>query len=310
MGLTFFYDWEVDLMVWLQQTLGDFGAVVGKLFTMFGEQIVVVAILFFLYYCYDKLVAERIILDLLAALNWCAGIKNLFYRRRPYFDHPQIICIKAPEGGDIYDITLQGFSHPSMHSATAFCTYMSLAQWIKKKWAWIVAVILTLGVGFSRFMLGVHYPTDVIAGYTVALFSIVIMNLLRKWIKKKWILFTVVILTCAPGLFYAVTADYYTCFGILVGFCLGILFENKYVNFKDRTDLFHSCIRYAGGIAVFLGVTNLLKLPFDSEFLAGGTKAALLVRCMRYFVATFLCIGPYTMLFDSIEKIGKKKENA
>ena len=38
---------------------------------------------------------------------------------------------------------------------------------------WAVALALILLVGFSRIYLGVHYPSDVMAGYAVAVFWVV-----------------------------------------------------------------------------------------------------------------------------------------
>jgi undecaprenyl-diphosphatase len=66
-------------------------------------------------------------------------------------------------------------SFPSGHSAMAAATALTLA-WVAaehhkplrlKAFFWIVG-LLTLGlIGFSRIYLGVHYPTDVLAGWLV-----------------------------------------------------------------------------------------------------------------------------------------------
>lgn len=40
-----------------------------------------------------------------------------------------------------------------------------IPQRIVRVLMWIGAVILVAGIGLSRIYLGVHYPTDVIAGY-------------------------------------------------------------------------------------------------------------------------------------------------
>jgi undecaprenyl-diphosphatase len=37
---------------------------------------------------------------------------------------------------------------------------------------WTAAVLLTLVIGFSRIYLGVHYPSDVLAGYAAGLFCV------------------------------------------------------------------------------------------------------------------------------------------
>lgn len=88
-------------------------------------------------------------------------LKDLFQRDRP----PQILHAAAAAGT----------SFPSGHatlSTTVFLTFgVLIAHFSKRKrvriYALTAAVILALGVGCTRVYLGVHWPTDVLAGWCV-----------------------------------------------------------------------------------------------------------------------------------------------
>jgi undecaprenyl-diphosphatase len=91
------------------------------------------------------------------------ALKFAFRRTRPtaFFDYP------LPAS----------YSFPSGHALFAFCFFTTgaalLAPRLQRRvlrWlVWGVAAMLVLAIGFSRIYLGVHYPSDVIAGYTVGL---------------------------------------------------------------------------------------------------------------------------------------------
>ncbi len=87
------------------------------------------------------------------------GAKNLFQRERPGLWESI-----APEST---------FSFPSGHamgSMTLAVTLVMLA-W-RTRWRWpvlVLAVVFVLGVGMSRMYLGVHYPSDILAGWCAAL---------------------------------------------------------------------------------------------------------------------------------------------
>jgi undecaprenyl-diphosphatase len=71
-------------------------------------------------------------------------------------------------------VVIHNLSFPSGHSANAMMTYVALAlllaAWEHRRF-WVVgAVALALLVGLSRVMLGVHWPSDVVGGWSYGLF--------------------------------------------------------------------------------------------------------------------------------------------
>ena len=237
---------------------------------------------------------------------WNPMAKNVALRRRPYFDTP-VKCLKIVDpSADMYDIAAQGFSFPSGHSSGAMATYGSIGAFLKKGWAWAIAIVIPLLVGVSRFCVGAHYPTDVLCGWLLGVLAIVIVSAVGRGFKHKWAFYLLLAATALPGFFYCRTNDYFTSFGMMLGFFAGNLFEERYVKFRSTRVWWKILLRLAGGVAVYFALNTALKLPFSSAFLDSGTAAAYLVRTVRYAIVLFVDIAIYPMLFD---RIGAKKRS-
>lgn len=91
------------------------------------------------------------------------GLKRGFQRDRPFFADPLA--------------TEHTYSFPSGHASVSLAVYGTLgliaARHLGSRWAQLVAlgaaVALVLLIGFSRIYLGVHYLSDVVGGYSIAL---------------------------------------------------------------------------------------------------------------------------------------------
>lgn len=306
-GNTFFFSWEVRLMEWLQAHIGTAGISVISFFSMFGEEMILILVLGFLYWGYNKQMGKTVGLTVLMGLVWNPLIKNIALRRRPYFDNDGIKILRVVEpDADIYDISAQGYSFPSGHSANAAALYGSLAVAEKKRWLSILAVVLPLLIGFSRVVVGAHYPTDVLAGLVLGAFAVAVIPALQRKIKNPVFLYGLLLITALPGLFYCKSSDYYTGLGLLIGFMGGTLLEEKVVRFENEKRPVFILLRMAGGVAVYFVLNKLLKLPFSADFLASGSYAALLTRCARYAVIAFVDFGVYPMLFRVNRQEGQK----
>ena len=102
-------------------------------------------------------------------------LKPMVHRIRPYDMNPMVRLLVAPP---------RDYSFPSGHTSMAF-TVVSGLFLMKKKNLGIAALILACLIAFSRMYLYVHYPTDVLAGLIIGLFSGYAGYRLYRYLEKK-----------------------------------------------------------------------------------------------------------------------------
>jgi undecaprenyl-diphosphatase len=123
--------------------------------------------------------AGYLVVSLGSGLLLCQLLKDLFVRRRPtavphltHFD---------PE------------SFPSGHSMGSALVYLTLGGlisrqvrgWIGKVYFLSVALLITFLVGLSRLYLGVHYPSDVLAGWAAGSLWSSACTQAARWLQRQ-----------------------------------------------------------------------------------------------------------------------------
>jgi len=126
-----------------------------------------------------KRAAVLLTVTMIGAVTLNFVLKVSFARPRPvpFFDTP------LPDS----------YSFPSGHALYAVCFY-GVLPWLVavrirdrslKILIWFLAVMITLLIGLSRIYLGVHYPSDVIAGYAGAIVWVLTVIWADLLLKKR-----------------------------------------------------------------------------------------------------------------------------
>ena len=301
-------EWEVGLIEWTQKSLGSLNDAIGKVLSFIGGEIGMMLALLIILFCWKKEVGKRLALIITAVNTWLPMIKAVVMRPRPYMDYPDRVKGVADVGNKapLDDVAAHGYSFPSIHSASTMALFIPLAAEVKKKWMWIAAVVITFLVGISRAVAGMHYPTDIMAGWVLGLAGAGICLLLEKKVKNEWIRHLILLVSALPGLFFVRTEDYFTSLGLLIGLIAAIHYEERFVNYRDTRNILAMILRVAGAFAIYYVMNTLLKLPFSKDYLSGGTLGAFLIRAARYGMIIFTIFGIYPKAFPLFEKIGIK----
>lgn len=136
--------------------------------------LILAAIIFFIRYRQPFQFLAFVVLAILLARGLLTDLIRLIYPHpRPFLELGFESLIKASDS----------FSFPSGHAAVFFTLAFSL--WLaNKKWGaffFAAAILVSLG----RIFVGVHWPLDIIGGFLVSAFSVIVIKWILPLDKQK-----------------------------------------------------------------------------------------------------------------------------
>jgi undecaprenyl-diphosphatase len=115
----------------------------------------------------SKLAAASAGVSAILALLVNAVLGQLWYHPRPFVDHPDQTVLLVKHGADN--------SFPSDHASVAFAVAFAVLVFHRRLGA--LLILVAIGVGLDRILVGVHYPVDVAASVLVGLGSAALVTL-------------------------------------------------------------------------------------------------------------------------------------
>lgn len=160
--------------------ISDFATPIAKFITNFGGAICLIVIAIILFIVIKN---KRIGIAIISNLGIITILNQLLKR-----------ILQRPRPEEFRIINESGYSFPSGHSMISMAFYGFLIYLIykdvKNKYLkWILIIILgtlIISIGISRIYLGVHYTSDVLAGFLIAIsYLIIYISIVTKFILER-----------------------------------------------------------------------------------------------------------------------------
>jgi membrane-associated phospholipid phosphatase len=147
---------NLPIILWVQ-SWGSWLAAPMQFFSFLGtEQFFLIATPA-IYWCWNARLGLRLGIFLFISVSLNLALKLFIHGPRPYWVYDNVNALAAESS----------FGIPSGHAQTAVVYWGTLASSLARRWAWALVIFIMVMIGISRIYLGVHFPTDVLAGWVV-----------------------------------------------------------------------------------------------------------------------------------------------
>ncbi len=285
-----------------------------KGFSFLGNEAFFVLLFPFLCWCLDSRLGLR-----LAVVYFLSGFLNSALKQSLAEPRPEVL---AP---GIALVQASGYGLPSGHAQGAVVLWGLLALHAvlrgararycgARLWIWAPAALLMLAIGLSRVYLGVHFPTDVLAGWAVGAVVLgaaaaVLRRLPQSALQARpavqagttpapvrprarkspwWVWIPIAGLLGAAALAFRPEKESVAMVAAIWGFLTGHLLLRRYWSGGEEGTVAQRLLRLPAGLAVLLGLYLGLKRVFPAE----GQALYLPLRFLRYvLVGAWVALG-------------------
>ena len=172
--MEWFFELDGNILLYIQEYLrSDFMTPIWKVITSLGDAgwfWILLTIILLIPKKTRKIGIASAVSLVIGVIITNVALKNIVARTRPY---------EVVEGLTLLVGKAHDYSFPSGHSCASFASAFAIYKTAPKKYG-IAALVLASLIAFSRLYVGIHYPTDVIAGVVIGIVSAILAGLIIK----------------------------------------------------------------------------------------------------------------------------------
>jgi membrane-associated phospholipid phosphatase len=265
-----------------------------KAITFLGSEYFFLIALPLIFWCVDERRGIRMGFLLFFSLFANLALKDLIALPRPYETRKELFVVIE-----------EGASMPSWHAQGSAGFWGAMIGWIKGPLGIILAILLPLLIGFSRVYLGVHYPTDVLAGWALGAAILALYHFLEPrllpLVKKLHERFQIALVAGLAWLMCLAHLENVGPGAAFFGIGLGYILNRKHLRFSAKGGFGARALRALPGIVILVGLYLGLKRFLPGDEAANGR----LFRFLRYGIIGFWTSFGAPWLFQALKLAGR-----